>query len=240
MLSIIIITKNEEICLPDLLQSIQRQKLIDYEIIVSDAKSTDKTRDIAKKYKCKVTDGGVPSVGRNNGAKIAKYDYLLFLDADVVLPNNFLLYSINEFFRRKLDCATVIYKPITNKIGDKILYILWNMFALITKSFYPHSAGICIFCKKYVFNAVNGFDEKIVMAEDMDFVKRVNKLFKFDILLKCPILCNVRRLRKEGRLQLIKKYTINELHRIFKGELYECPTEYELQGRTKIKSKNGA
>ena len=49
-LSIVIPTLNEEKYLPNLLQCIKAQKLNDYEIIVSDGNSIDKTIKIAKKY----------------------------------------------------------------------------------------------------------------------------------------------------------------------------------------------
>jgi glycosyltransferase involved in cell wall biosynthesis len=79
MLSIIIITKNEEKYLPKLLNSIKKQNYKNYEIIVSDAKSIDSTRKIAKKCNCKIINEGLPSIGRNNGAKYTKGDLLLFL-----------------------------------------------------------------------------------------------------------------------------------------------------------------
>ena len=72
ILSIIIPTYNEEEYLPVLLDSIKSQSFDDYEIIVADANSTDKTREIAESYGCIVVAGGLPAVGRNNGAKIAK------------------------------------------------------------------------------------------------------------------------------------------------------------------------
>lgn len=91
MLSIIIPTLNEEENLPKLLQSIKKQKLNqELEIIVSDAGSQDKTREIAKSFGCIIVEGGLLSKGRNNGAKEAKGDLLLFADADTVLPLNFL------------------------------------------------------------------------------------------------------------------------------------------------------
>ena len=68
--SIIIPTYNEEEYLPVLLDSIKEQDFDDYEIIVADANSTDKTVEIAKDYGCIVVEGGLPAVGRNNGAKI--------------------------------------------------------------------------------------------------------------------------------------------------------------------------
>ena len=83
-LSIIIPTLNEENYLPLLLESIKKQNFKSYEIIVADAGSTDRTIEIAKNHGCKITSGGLPAKARNQGAKIAKGDLLLFSDADIV------------------------------------------------------------------------------------------------------------------------------------------------------------
>lgn len=76
--SIVIPTYNEEEYLPKLLESIKMQSYDDYEIIVADANSNDRTREIAEEYGCIVVEGGLPAVGRNNGAKVAKGEIILF------------------------------------------------------------------------------------------------------------------------------------------------------------------
>ena len=63
---------DEEEYLPVLLDSIKEQSFKDYEIIVADANSTDRTREIAEEYGCTVVDGGMPAVGRNRGPEVAK------------------------------------------------------------------------------------------------------------------------------------------------------------------------
>src|SRR5690242_17040473 len=100
--SIIIPTLNEEKSLPRLLLSITRQTFLPKEIIVADAFSSDKTREIARSFGCNVIDGGLPGKGRNEGVKKATQSFLLFLDADVVLPPQFLEKTMQEFFQRKL------------------------------------------------------------------------------------------------------------------------------------------
>jgi len=89
-LSIVIPTYNEEKYLPHLLKAIKRQTFKDYEIIVSDNHSKDKTRVIAKQFGCKIVDGGLPGKARNNGAKVAKGKYIFFLDADVVFGPTYI------------------------------------------------------------------------------------------------------------------------------------------------------
>lgn len=231
MLSIIIITKNEEKSLPRLLKSIQKQKYSGkYEIIVSDAKSTDKTRKIARRHGCKVVNGGMPSRGRNNGARVAKGDLFLFLDADVILPPHFLEENINEMKGGKISCATTIYVPLSKRTIDKILYGIYNNFAQFCQYFYPLAGGFCIFCRKDVFDRMKGFDERVKMAEDHDFVKRCGKVSKFRILKTTPVLCDIRRLEKDGRFKLVRKYLKGGIYRIVKGEMCEIPFEYELHG----------
>lgn len=81
MISAIIITKNEEMMLPDCLKSLD---WVD-EIIVVDTGNTDRTNQIAKKYKARlVTYSGKPNFSswRNKGLKEAKGDWILYIDAD--------------------------------------------------------------------------------------------------------------------------------------------------------------
>lgn len=78
MLSIVIPTLNEEKHLSVLLESIKRQDVDNYEIIVADAGSRDNTKKIARKFGCKITKGGKPAAGRNAGAKKAKGSTLCF------------------------------------------------------------------------------------------------------------------------------------------------------------------
>ena len=96
-LSIIIPTLNEEDYLPLLLESIKKQNFAEGEVIVADARSQDKTVEIAKSYGCKVVPGGLPPKARNEGAKKARGELFLFLDADVVLPENSLEKFLKEF-----------------------------------------------------------------------------------------------------------------------------------------------
>ena len=105
ILSIIIPTYNEEEYLPVLLESIKQQDFSDYEIIVADADSKDNTIKIAEEYGCIAAEGGMPAVGRNNGAKVAKGDYLLRLDSDLKLTEDYLAKVIYEFKMERLGIA---------------------------------------------------------------------------------------------------------------------------------------
>lgn len=231
MLSIIIPTFSEESYLPKLLECIKKQTYKDYEIIVADANSSDKTRQIAKKYGCKIVKGGMPSVGRNNGAKAAKGDILLFLDADVQFDKNFLKHAVDELKKRNLDACGCYIQPLSNNLIDKIFFGIFNMWALATQLFYPNASGGGIFCKRLLHKKVNGFDESIKLSEDMDYVKRCGKSGKFRILKNVKTCISMRRFEKEGRFKVGFKLLLSAFYRIFFGEIRSDIFKYNLRYR---------
>lgn len=238
--SIVIPVKNEERILPKLLNSIAQQTLTDYEIIVADAHSTDRTAEIAKKYGAKVVEGGMPGPGRNRGAVHAKGDVIAFLDADVLLPNpKFLQDCVAEMDKKHLDVATCKVKPISRKPIDKALHEAYNAYVVATEKIRPHAPGFCILVRRHAHHGVKGFDEEVVFAEDHDYVQRATKRgFSFGVLRSHPIAASVRRLEKDGRLAIALKYIFGELRMMAKGPFKEMPFEYEMGGKDKEKRRH--
>src|ERR1041384_8192360 len=88
-LTFVIPAKNESRLLRTLLESLCRQ---DYplmkstKVFLADAGSTDGTQELAlgfaDRLEIEVIPGGLPSVGRNAGARRATTPYVLFIDAD--------------------------------------------------------------------------------------------------------------------------------------------------------------
>ncbi len=231
MISIVIPTLNEEKYLPKLLDCIKNQTYKGYELIVADADSGDKTKKIAKKYGCKIVKGGLPAIGRNNGAKIAKGDILLFFDADVQIDKNFLKNAVNEFKKKNLDAAGCFIYPAGNNFIDKIFFGIFNLWTFITQYFYPNASGGGIFCKTSIHKKVNGFDETIKLSEDMDYVKRCSKQGKFRILRNAKAYVSMRRFEKEGRFKVGLKLLLSALYRIFFGEIRNDVFRYNLRYR---------
>lgn len=213
-LSIIIPTLNEEKYLPKLLQSIRGQDFKDYEIIVSDGKSKDNTRQIARKSGCKIVAGvGRPGIGRNKGARTAKGKYLLFLDADIILPENFLKQAIIEFEERGLDIAFCSPNPIEDTIGNKLFLEIFNIFNGIAQYAKPFGGGFCLLVKKEMHKKINGFNEDIYYLEDVDYIQRAAGVGRFRVL-KPRILISMRRFAIEGRWNSMKRYILTYLYRM--------------------------
>jgi len=216
MLSIIIPTLNEEDYLSLLLNSIKAQDFSDYEIIVADAGSTDKTLAIAQKYGCAVVPGGLPGPARNHGAKIAKGDLLFFLDADTTLPESFLTKALQEFSERKLGIASFFLRFKEPKHITISLDVFYNKMAVVLEQTLPHSA-VGILVKKSLFEKVKGYDELLKLSEDHDLSRRAQKQGAFGIIRSTEIMVSDRRFVKDGWLKTCAKYFLCELHTIFIG-----------------------
>ena len=218
MLSIVIPTYNEEKRLPGLLKALTCEGREDVEIIVADRPGKDKTREIAKAYGCRITDGGSPAEGRNKGAKIAKGEVILFLDGDVKLPDNFLSQSIADFESRKLDIASYHLYPIKGnlRLNRFSIDLLYNRPQSLLKRKFPMGAmGIMV--RKKLFDEIGGFDISIKLAEDMYFVQQAAEIGNFGIIKNVPIFMPTRRFDKDGYFRTGFKYLMCGLHMILKG-----------------------
>ncbi|HNH10923.1 MAG TPA: glycosyltransferase, partial [Leptospiraceae bacterium] len=227
-ISVIIPTLNEEKYLPILLHSLKQQTFRDFEVIVADAGSTDKTKEVAEGLGAKLVPGGMPGPGRNRGAEAANGDLLFFFDADVVLPNTFLEKAYAEMEEKMMDLATCEFKPDSKLQLDNILFKLANLTVRINQKFNPRAAGFCIFISRRLFRRVGGFDESVKIAEDHDLVDRATKFRPLNFLNSVNLTVSIRRLEKEGRFSLIEKYMQVEMHLLTKGSVKEDIIEYEF------------
>lgn len=205
--------------MPLLLESIKKQDFSDYEIIVADAGSTDKTLEIAKNYGCKIVGGGLPAKGRNEGAKVASGEILFFCDSDVILTDNFFEKGLEEFKKRNLDLASVRLIPVPkNKVSFFLVNIFYNWLIILTENILPHAA-VGIFVKKEIFDKTGGFDETVKLSEDHYFARQAKKLLKanFGILRSVEIFVSDRRFKTDGWMSVGTRYFLCELYSIFIG-----------------------
>ncbi len=105
-ISVIVIAFNEERNISTILDSLIGLEYVNFEVLVVDGGSKDKTQEIVKKYKDKriklvVDDGGSITTSRNLGIKKAKYDYIAFTDADCIVPRDWLRNYVTEFSKYK-------------------------------------------------------------------------------------------------------------------------------------------
>lgn len=172
--SVIITTKNEEKVINRLIESIKKQTYKNIEVILVDNNSKDKTVDIAKKTGVKVYSFGPErSAQRNFGAKKAKGDYLLFLDADMKLSQNVVKECIEVVGKNKNIGAIVIPEISEAKT-------FWEKVKGFERSFYnkegdPITDAARFFSKK-AFIVGAGYDETITGPEDWDLPETLREL----------------------------------------------------------------
>ncbi len=231
MLSIIIPTLNEEKNLPAILKNIKEQDFnINYEIIVSDANSKDKTQEIAKEKGCLLVGSLIksPAHQRNQGAKLAQGDTLLFLDADSKIPTNFLKLAYQEFKNRQLVCAGLPLKFNTNKPIYKIYNKLYKLACSLTQYYKPLAVGAAIISEQAAHNKIKGFDETVLIGEDHDYAKRIKKIGKFRMIKSTYFYFSPRRWEKEGHLTTIFKILKMLVYTIFKGPIRKKIVKYDF------------
>ena len=114
MVSVIIPMYNEEKNLTRTIEKIQAQSFKDFEVLLIDDGSSDKTGKIAKKvcqedlrFKYYYQSNQGVSAARNLGLEKSSGEYISFLDADDEWDRNFLKLMINQIFKKNADVCFV-------------------------------------------------------------------------------------------------------------------------------------
>lgn len=217
-LTIVIPCKNEEKHLPKLLDSllVQTYSIKNVPIFIADAESTDNTRKLISEYKIKhrlnikITKGGLPSVGRNSGAKKAKTEYILFIDSDIILSKRALEKSISLIKKRNFECVTINVFCKNLDIIANFLYLLNNLAQYLSKLTSPYSTGMFILIKRKTFQRLKGFNEQVNHAEDYFLTKQIPKN-KFAVASSFLLTSN-RRFKKMGYWNIIKLTFLSALN----------------------------
>ena len=232
--SVIIPAFNEGEYIGKLLASLKAQTSEPKEVIVVDAFSTDNTVEVVKKYGYKVVqDKAWIAEARNIGAKLTKQPLMLFLDADVILPSDFLEKIVTEFQERKLDAASCYHIPLSAHKIDHVLYGVSNTYLQLMSYISTRAFGYCILVKREFHNRIEGFDNSLAMAEDHDYANRLSKLGDFGFIRSAKVPVSPRRFHEDGRVRLTAKIMAAEMHLLFIGNIKRPFFSYEFGQHTK-------
>ena len=233
MLSIIIPTLNEEKYLPGLLEDLKNQSYQNYEIIVSDGSSEDKTVELARSYNCLVfvatKDERHPSIQRNKGAKMAQGDIILFLDADTRLDNkDFLKKTLEDFKKRKLVAAGFYLKFASSKFFYRFFTCFYNSLAFLAQRIKPLAVGAGLMVEKELHYKIKGFDESIFIGEDQVYCEKISKKGKFRLIKGQRIIFSDRRFEKIGPWKMLARLVYSSLYVIFLGPIKKEIIKYDF------------
>jgi glycosyltransferase involved in cell wall biosynthesis len=174
MISIITVVRNAEATIENTILSVLNQTFTDYEFIIIDGKSSDKTVEIINKYLNKInvfiseSDNGIYDA-MNKAIKISNGDWLYFLGSDDIFYNNNVLNDI--FTKNKLDLFEIVYGNVITKHGKLIFDGEFNLVKHFNKSVCQQA----IFYKKSVFTN-QLFETKYITTAD--YVFNINHLSK--------------------------------------------------------------
>ena len=184
--SIIIPVYNRPQEVDELLESLCAQTLKDFEVVVVEDGSTEKCDIVCEKYKDRLAlsyhfkPNSGPGPSRNYGAERSQGEYLIILDSDVIVPENYLETVQQELDREPCDAfggpdrAHASFTPIQKAINDSMTSFFTTGGIRGGKKkmdkFYPRSFNLGI--RKNVYEALGGF-APMRYGEDIDLSTRI-------------------------------------------------------------------
>lgn len=183
MISFIVIGKNEgrfiKDCFKAIYKSISYCDIRAFEVIYVDSKSSDNSIEIIQHnfknvYIFKISGKANAAIARNIGAKEAAGNILYFIDGDMLIKENFLMYVLDE--KQELQYPVIsgqfiniYYDGKGNQIKQSV-----NFKNLNSDKFFVNNGGLFIIQKKY-WQLVNGMKTKYRRCQDYDFFLRLAK-----------------------------------------------------------------
>jgi glycosyltransferase involved in cell wall biosynthesis len=196
MISVIVPAHNEEAYLGRTLEALQSQTYPLHEILVIANGCSDGTARIARN-RCDrlvvLSRKGI-SHARNVGAHAARGDILIFLDADTVLEPD-ALDIVAEQFTRDFSAGTLKGKPDSSRLAFRLLYGLKNLMHICW--LHKGSIGV-ILCWKDYFEAAGGFDERLHVMENSEFIRKLERMGKYRCIWTTAATTSMRRYEKTG------------------------------------------
>lgn len=193
--SIIVPVYNRPDEVDELLESLCKQSFKDFEVIIVEDGSSVACKEVCDKYmerldlKYFLKQNSGPGQSRNYGAERSKCEYLIVLDSDVVLPEDYLQAVEDELQRQSADAFGGPDRA-HDSFSDTQKAISYSMTSFFTTGgirggkkkldkFYPRSFNMGI--RRDVYMQLGGFS-KMRFGEDIDFSIRI-----FDAGYKCRL-----------------------------------------------------
>lgn len=222
LLSIVVPTLNEELAIEDTVKQIHDNlTAYDYELIVADSESEDRTAEIARKYARVIITKKHRTIGwnRNQGAAAAHGDYLIFIDADVFVPDP------NHFFKIVVDdfSADPNLVGITTQLNvfpkeatwlDNIVFGATNLRHR-RRNNVTHTgsaSGEIMMIRRTAFEKLHGFQENLAAAEDEDMFVRLATIGRTFMEWRLTVYHTGRRAHQIGWPRLWLQWFLNNFY----------------------------
>lgn len=200
MITVVIPAHNEADYLQRTLVSLQNQNYGWYEVIVVANGCRDGTVTVARGqcHRLVVLPRKCLGRARNLGARMARGELLLFLDADTTLEP-LALRRIAEDFTPTDSAGTLKGRPNSGRWPYHAIYALKNF--VHRWSLHPGSSG-AILCWKCDFVQAGGFDEGLEVRENSDLLKRLKRFGKYKYISDVVATTSMRRYEQKGVMKV--------------------------------------
>lgn len=214
MFSIIIPLYNKELSIKNTIESVLKQTIQDYEIIIINDGSTDHSLEIVQKIddsRIKIINKkneGV-SATRNRGIEEASYKWIAFLDGDDIWRSNHLqvgLEMIKLYPEEKLFATSFDYSDERDvkRSERKRFSIISDYF---DESLKEHLIWTSIFISHISCFKINKFNTNLVLGEDLELFSR---MIKINNLVKSTDITAIYRIDAENRSSDYAKYKMDK------------------------------
>lgn len=242
--SVVVPAFNEAGYLPRSLSSIRQAALVlgdmfpgeAPEVIVVDNGSTDETATVARDFGALVVDErrrGI-AIARNAGAREARGDVLVFLDADYRVLPSFLTRMACGYAADASIAGAGVRVALEPTEIDPITRSLGYVGLMLLRRVRNMSFGVTTF-RRECFEALGGFDEALYALEDVEILERLagpahRKLGGYQILTDVLVLASARGFYRGGMLgmgKMLGAYTRMMLSRTARRDISQCGYWYE-------------
>ena len=221
MISVVIPTYNEEKNIGRCLSALNEQTIPreDFEVIVVDGQSTDKTVEIAQKYADKVIQQVSKGVGgaRNDGVRIASGDVIVTTDADCVPYSEWLEVVLEHFEDENMIAVTGFLDPFDVETLSKYeayLYrlLFWvsnHLLSVFAMTGYYHLCGANSAFDRDAFLEIGGYQD-LPYSDDVEIYKRLKPKGKMVLDNRMKVYYSIRRIKKMSLRKYIYQITKND------------------------------
>jgi glycosyltransferase involved in cell wall biosynthesis len=192
-------------------QTIPRE---DYEIIIVDGGSTDRTRAIAEEMGAHVIMQKRKGIGgaRNDGFLAAKADFVATTDADCIVPNQWLEVFLEDFQDPRVVAVTGPDGPIEKNWKSRLTYFILRCFIQgITLFNLFGTAGTNSAFRRSAFKKCGGYKD-LPHSDDVEIAFRIKKLGKIVYDIRTFVNLSVRRLEDEGYMNIVSTWLKGDIN----------------------------
>lgn len=236
--TIVIPTLNEEQYIGRILRDLVHQKKSNFEVIVVDGSSKDKTKTIIKSFSSSLPLRLIEikpnlSAQKNMGAREAQGNYIIFIDADMSVSPTFTRIAEKQVRQKKGFIFMPYVIPIEKKEFPEVslaIRLLNRMVELSQVLKKPFSTGPCMIWQREIFLHIGGFED--IFGEDHHIIRKAAQWgIRVRLLYSVKVRFSLRRMKKDGRLKLMSHFILSHIYLLFNEKLKGDVFSYTMGGQ---------